>query len=72
MAADLGLRIADWPLVSGAEMKTKISAIILAAAAMLTTACEQHKWDETKQLFQEGEHGAKAEHGEKKIEEAKH
>ena len=59
-------------------MKTKIAAITLATAAMFSTACEQHKWDETKQLFKDGEHGAKAEHGgaethgEKKAGEAKH
>ena len=53
-------------------MKTKIAAITLAAAAMLTTACEQHKWDETKQLFKEGEHGKAEAQGEKKTEEAKH
>ena len=47
-------------------MKTKITALILAAAAMLSTACEQHKWDETKQLYKEGEHAGK------KADEAKH
>ena len=45
-------------------MKTKIAALVLALAAMLTPACEQHKWDETKKLFKEGEHGGKpAGHG---------
>ena len=65
-------------------MKTKIAAAILAVAAMLPTACEQHKWSDTSQLFKEhGEHGTdhgdghgKADaHGEKKAEghgEAKH
>lgn len=60
-------------------MKTKIAAVLLAAFAILTPACEQHKWDETKKLFKEGEHaGSKGEHGaagshiEKKAGEAKH
>ena len=60
-------------------MKTKIAALLLAAFAMLMPACEQHKWSETKQLFNEGEHSeAKGEHGkaephaDKKTEEAKH
>jgi hypothetical protein len=56
-------------------MKIKIAAIMLAAAAMFSTACEQHKWDETKQLFKEGkegEHGKAGAHGEKKAEEARH
>ena len=67
-------------------MKTKIAAIVIAAFALLTSACEQHKWSETQKLFKEGEHGkesaehgkaagdhAKAEaHGEKNAEEAKH
>ncbi len=60
-------------------MKTKITALLLAAFALLTSACEQHKWSETKQLFKEGEHSeAKGEHGkaeshgEKKPNEAKH
>jgi len=60
-------------------MKTKIAALLVAAFAMLTSACEQHKWDETKKLFKEGEHaGSKDEHGktephgEKKAGEAKH
>lgn len=43
-------------------MKTKIAALLLAAFAILTPACEQHKWDETQKLFKEGEHG-KAEGG---------
>lgn len=66
------------------DMKTKIAAAFLAVAAMLPTACEQHKWSETSQLFKEhGEHGAghgdehgkAGAHGEKKAEghgEAKH
>jgi hypothetical protein len=59
-------------------MKTKIAALCLAAAALLSPACEQHKWDETQKLFKDGEHSEKAEHGkasaheEKKGEEAKH
>lgn len=60
-------------------MKTKTAALLLAAIAMLTPACEQHKWEETSKLFKEGEHGeAKGEHGktdvheEKKADEAKH
>ncbi len=62
-------------------MKTKIAALLFAAAMILTTACEQHKWEgETQKLFMEGEHGEKAaaehgkteEHGEKKADEAKH
>jgi hypothetical protein len=56
-------------------MKTKIAAALLATAAMVTTACEQHDWKETSQLFKTHEahgqvhgeaHGAAAEaHGEK-------
>ncbi len=50
-------------------MKTKIAALLLAAFAMLTSACEQHKWEETKKLFKEGdakgEHGKPDPHGEK-------
>ena len=60
-------------------MKTKIAALLLAAFAMLISACEQHKWDETQKLFKEGqhaeskgEHGKAEPHGEKKAEEAKH
>jgi hypothetical protein len=42
-------------------MKTKITAALFAISAMLTAACEQHKWSETNQLFKaHGEHG---EHG---------
>jgi hypothetical protein len=45
-------------------MKTKIAAAILATAAMVTAACEQHKWSETSQLFKpHGEHAEHAEHG---------
>lgn len=54
-------------------MKTKIAALLLAAFAILTPACEQHKWEETQKLFTpgehgkaEGEHGKSAPHGEKK------
>jgi hypothetical protein len=47
-------------------MKTKIAALLLAAAALLTNACEQHKWSETKKLFEEKEashnEGANVEH----------
>jgi hypothetical protein len=59
-------------------MKTKIVAAFLALAAMFTTACEQHKWSETSQLFkthaagghqpETGEPGHAAPHGEKKAE----
>jgi hypothetical protein len=54
-------------------MKTKIAAALFAIAAMLTSACEQHKWSETSQLFKaHGEHGddhGKADaHAEKKAE----
>jgi ABC-type oligopeptide transport system substrate-binding subunit len=38
-------------------MKTKIAALLLATAALLTNACEQHKWSETSKLFKEGGHG---------------
>ena len=40
-------------------MKTKIAALLLAAAALLTNACEQHKWSETSKLFKEGGHDEK-------------
>lgn len=53
-------------------MKTKIAAILLAAFSLLTSACEQHKWDETKKLFKEGEHGKTEEHGAGKAGEPKH
>lgn len=60
-------------------MKTKIAALLLVAFAMFTSACEQHKWDETSKLFKsgghgqaEGEHGKADAHGEKKPGEAKH
>ncbi len=62
-------------------MKTRIAALLFAAAMILTSACEQHKWEgETQKLFKDGEHGEKAgaEHGkadshdEKKADEAKH
>ena len=39
-------------------MKTKIAAALLATAAMVTTACEQHDWKQTSQLFKtHGDHG---------------
>jgi ABC-type oligopeptide transport system substrate-binding subunit len=38
-------------------MKTKFAALLLAVAALLTNACEQHKWSETSKLFKEGGHG---------------
>jgi hypothetical protein len=45
-------------------MKTKIVAALFAIATMLTTACEQHKWSETSQLFKShGEHGHGDAHG---------
>ncbi len=61
-------------------MKTKIAALFLAAFALLTSACEQHKWSETQKLFKQGEHSeAKGEHGDsgshgegKATEEKKH
>ncbi len=61
-------------------MKIRI-AVPLFAAAMLTSACDQHKWEgETQKLFKEGEHGEKAAaehgktevHGEKKAAEGTH
>jgi len=42
-------------------MKTKIAALLFAVATLLTTACEQHKWSETKKLFPEA-HGTEG-HG---------
>ena len=43
-------------------MKKKIAALLLAAAGLLSNACEQHKWSETQQLFPKEEaHGEKAE-----------
>ena len=53
-------------------MKTTTAALMLAAFALLTSACEQHSWDETKKLFKEGEHGKSEEHGAEKTGEAKH
>ncbi len=58
-------------------MKTPIAALLLAAFALLTTACEQHKWSETKQLFKSGEshggHEKAGSHGEQKpADEKKH
>ena len=45
-------------------MKTRLAVLFLAAFALFTPACEQHKWEETQKLFKEGEHGeAKGEHG---------
>lgn len=38
-------------------MKIRIAAAIFAVAALLTPACEQHKWSETKVLFKGHEHG---------------
>lgn len=54
-------------------MKTKIAALLLAASALLTNACEQHKWSETKKLFpKEEEHvDANAGKGEHAKEESK-
>ena len=56
-------------------MKAKTAALCLALAAVFSTSCEQHKWEETKKLFpKEGEHSASG-HDEKKAEghgEAKH
>ena len=55
-------------------MKAKSAALCLALAAVFSSSCEQHKWEETKKLFpKEGEHAAA--HDEKKAEghgEAKH
>jgi len=45
-------------------MKTKIAALLFAVAAMLTTACEQQKWSDTKQLFPaEHAHAGHGDHG---------
>jgi len=44
-------------------MKKKIAALLLAAAGLLSNACEQHKWSETQQLYPEEKTGA-AEHSE--------
>ena len=56
-------------------MKTKIATVLFAVATMLTSACEQHKWSDTKKLFNshspEGAHGdAHGGHGEKKADDA--
>jgi hypothetical protein len=48
-------------------MKTKIAALLLAAVALLTNACEQHKWSETQKLFKDSEPSAKPD----KVEAAK-
>jgi len=53
-------------------MKTQIAALLLAAFAILTPACEQHKWEETQKLFKQGEHGKAEPHAEKKAGGAKH
>ena len=69
----------ECPLPCGPDMKTKIAAALLATAAMVTTACEQHDWKQTSQLFKThgdhgdahakaSDHGAAASHGEKKSE----
>ena len=42
-------------------MKAKIAAICLALAALFSSSCEQHKWEETQKLFK-NEHAA---HGDK-------
>ena len=56
-------------------MKAKIAALCLAAAALFSSSCEQHKWEETQKLFK-NEHEAKTgAHEEKKAEthgETKH
>jgi hypothetical protein len=46
-------------------MKTRIAAAIFAVAALLTPACEQHSWKETKVLFKSHGHDdhAKGDHG---------
>jgi hypothetical protein len=46
-------------------MKTRLAAAIFAVAALLTPACEQHSWSDTKQLFKSHGHGehAEGEHG---------
>lgn len=48
-------------------MKTRLAAAIFAVAALLTPACEQHSWNDTKELFKEHGHGhaehAEGEHG---------
>ena len=58
-------------------MKTKIATVLFAVATMLTSACEQHKWSDTKKLFNShspegaGAHGdAHGGHGEKKADDA--
>jgi len=57
-------------LTSKNLMKKKIAALVLAAAALLSNACEQHKWSETKQLYPEEKTG-EAEHSEHKAEAGK-
>jgi hypothetical protein len=57
-------------------MKTKIAAVLLAVTALFTTACEQHKWSDTKSLFEHeskpeahgDEHGKTDEHAAKPAE----
>lgn len=60
-------------------MKTRITAILLASFAVLTSSCEKHKWEETQKLFKGGEHagpgvehGKAGSHGGSKAGEAKH
>jgi hypothetical protein len=58
-------------------MKTKIAAALLATAAMVTTACEQHDWKQTSQLFKtHGDHGhghaGEGDHGDAHAKESGH
>jgi hypothetical protein len=45
-------------------MKTRIAAAIFAVAIMLTPACEQHRWEVTRTLFQSHGHHGEGGHGE--------
>jgi hypothetical protein len=63
-------------------MKTKLVAATLAIASFLTSACEQHKWSDTSELFKShghhgedhghDDHGKKAVHQAEGKDEAKH
>jgi hypothetical protein len=46
-------------------MKTLVTCLFAIAAVTLIGACDSHEWSKTKRLhekFQDGEHGASAEH----------
>ena len=57
-----GMRCRGYPAASTVHfMKAKFTVLFLAAASLFISACEQHKWEETKKLFQESESEKKEE-----------